>query len=152
MLLKSMWIRFGQSWDEKISNDDKQVFLDWVIKIQTKENTSLSWNYFSDNPEKVQLHIFSDASLEAMSIVAFFRAEVNDGVEVSFVLRKCRLAPINQLSIERLGFKQRSTLWDWKPWLFKNMTYTLTVLLIGLIQLLCFNGYIQLTKTICFSS
>ena len=102
MLLKSIWIRFGQSWDEKIVDDDKQVFLDWVTELQTIKNTSLPRNYFSDNPKNVQLHFFSDSSLEAMCIVAYFRAEINDGVEVSFVLGKCRIDPIKQLSIPRL--------------------------------------------------
>ena len=70
--------------------------------MQTIQNTSLPRNYFPDSPKNIQLHIFSDASLEAMCIVAYFRAEVNDGVEVSFVLGKCRVAPIKQLSIPRL--------------------------------------------------
>ena len=86
MLLKSIWIRIGQSWDEKIADDDKQVFLEWVTELQTIKNTSLPRNYFSDSPKNVQLYIFSDASLEAMCIVAYFRAKVNDGVEVSCVL------------------------------------------------------------------
>ena len=38
-LLKSIWIRFAQSWDEKIAVDDEQVFLDWVTEIQTIRNT-----------------------------------------------------------------------------------------------------------------
>ena len=102
MLLKSIWIRFGQTWDEKIADDDKQVLLDWMTEMQTIKNTPLPRNYFSDNLKNVQLHIFSDASLEAMCIVAYFRAEVNDGVEVSFVLGKCRIAPIKQMSISHL--------------------------------------------------
>ena len=53
-------------------------------------------------PQNVQLHIFCDASLEAMCIVAYFRAETDAGNEVSFVLGKCRVAPIKQLSIPRL--------------------------------------------------
>ena len=50
----------------------------------------------------MQLHIFSDASLKAMCIVANFRAKVEDGIEVSLVIGKCRTAPIKQLSIPRL--------------------------------------------------
>ena len=37
-----------------------------------------------------------------MCIVAYFQAEVNDGVEVSFVLGKCTIDPITQLSLPRL--------------------------------------------------
>ena len=102
MLLKSIWIRFGQIWDEKITEEDGKVFLDWVAEMQTIKYTSLPRKYFSATPKNVQLHIFSDASLDAMCIVAYFRAEVNDGKEISFVLGKCRITPIKQLSIPRL--------------------------------------------------
>ena len=70
--------------------------------MQTIKNTSLPRNCFYDNPKNVQPQIFSDASLQAMCIVAYFRAEINDGVEVSFVLGKCRIALNKQLSIPRL--------------------------------------------------
>ena len=70
--------------------------------MQTIKYTSLRRKYFSATPKNVQLHIFSDASLEAMCIVAYFRTEVIDGIEMSFVLGKCKIAPIKQLSIPRL--------------------------------------------------
>ena len=70
LLLKSIWIRYGQSCDEKFADDDQQAFLDWVTEMQKIKNTSLTRKYFSDNPENVQLHIFGDESLEAMSFVA----------------------------------------------------------------------------------
>ena len=57
---------------------------------------------FFQYPKNVQLHIFSDASLEAMCIVACFRGETEEGIEVSFVVGKCRIATIKQLSIPRL--------------------------------------------------
>ena len=79
MLLKSIWIRYGQSRDEKIADDDIQVFLDWVTEMQAIKNTPFPRDYFSVCPKNVQLHIFSDASLEAMCIVGYFQAEVNDG-------------------------------------------------------------------------
>ena len=107
MLLKTIWIRFGQSWGEKIADDDKQVFLDWVTEMHTIKITSLPRNCFSDNPKNVQLHIFSDASLEANCIVAYFGGEDNDGAKFSFVLSKCRTAPIKQLSMPRLELQAR---------------------------------------------
>ena len=41
-------------------------------------------------------------SVDSPQAAEVFRAEVNDGVEVSFVLGKCRIALIKQLSIPRL--------------------------------------------------
>ena len=34
MLVKSIWIRFGQSWDKIISEEDKRIFFEWVKKCR----------------------------------------------------------------------------------------------------------------------
>ena len=106
MLLKGIWIRFGQSWDERIDAEDKKTFIEWVTEKQWVtekiKQTSLHRKFFSNFLKNVQLNIFNDTSLEAMCIVAYFRGETEDGIEVSFVLGKCRIAPIKQLSIPRL--------------------------------------------------
>ena len=74
---------------------DKQVFLDWMSEIKTIKDTLLPRIFFSATPENAQLLISSEASLEAMCIVAYFCAEMNDEVEVSFVFGKRKIAPIN---------------------------------------------------------
>ena len=102
MLLKSIWIHHGQSWDERLNEEDKQIFMDWVNEMQTIRETLLPRRYFSAIPQNVQLHLFCDASLEAMCNLAYFRAESDAGNEVSFVLGKCRIAPIKQLFFPRL--------------------------------------------------
>ena len=35
MLLKSIWIHHGQSWDERLNEEDKQIFMDWINEMQT---------------------------------------------------------------------------------------------------------------------
>ena len=55
--------------------------------------------------DKVDLHIFSDASLESMCIVADMRALTSNGTEVSFVMGKCRTAPMKQNTIPKLELK-----------------------------------------------
>ena len=109
MLLKSVWIRFGQFRDEKITEEDGKVFLDWVAEMQTIKYTSLPRKCFSATPKNTQLHIFSDASLEAMCIVAYFRAEVNDGIEISFVLGNAELLPSSSYLFLDSSFKQPYT-------------------------------------------
>ena len=67
----------------------------------------LERRYISAIPQNGQLYIIRDASLEAMCIVAHFRAaETDAGNEVSFVIGKCKIAPIKQLSIPRLRYNQ----------------------------------------------
>ena len=67
MLLKSIWIHHGQSWDERMNEEDKQIFMDWINEMRRIRETSL--------PR---------------------RAETDAGNEVSFVLGKCRIAPTKQ--------------------------------------------------------
>ena len=99
MLLKSIWIHHGQPWDERLNEEDKQIFMDWINETQTISDTSFPRRYFSAIPQNVQLHIFCDASLEACVMLLFLQAETDAGNEVSIVLGRCRIAPIKQLSI-----------------------------------------------------
>ena len=56
--------------------------------------------YLSKNAEVVDLHIFADASLDAMCIVDYFRDQQTG--ELAYVVGKCRVAPMKQQSIPRL--------------------------------------------------
>ena len=103
MLLKCIRFRFGQSLDENISEEDQRIFFEWVKEMQTIKQTCLPRKYFSNIPKNIQLHVFSDASLEAMCIVAYFRAEVENGIEVSFVWG---IAPKNSCLLLVLSCKQ----------------------------------------------
>ena len=49
---------------------------------------------------KVDLHIFSVASLEAMCMVAYLRKQENG--KVAFVIGKCRVAPIRNMTVAKL--------------------------------------------------
>ena len=99
MLLKSIWIRHGQSWVGQLNQEGKQIFMDWINEPQTSWEISMHRRYFSALPQNKQLHIFCDASLGAMCIVVSFQSQTDAGNEVSFVIGKCRNAPIKQLSV-----------------------------------------------------
>ena len=62
----------------------------------------LNGHYFTSKLESAELHIFSDASLEEMCMVAYFGADTESGVQLSFVVGKCRIAPMKQLTIPKL--------------------------------------------------
>ena len=101
-LLKTIWAKCGQQWDDKIEDEDKHRFLDWVKEIAQLKDMPLERRYFDKRYNKKDLHIFSDASLESMCIVAYLRAEDEDGGELSFVIGKFSIAPLKQQTIPKL--------------------------------------------------
>ena len=54
MLLKSIWIHHGQSWDEMLNEEDKRIFMVWINEMQTFRETSLPRMYFSAIPQIAQ--------------------------------------------------------------------------------------------------
>ena len=102
ILLKSIWIQYGQRWDESVSNEERACFLAWATELTSMRQVKLNRHYFMSLPGHMELHIFSDASLEAMAIVAYIRYQQKTGSEVSFILEKSRIAPMKQLSVPRL--------------------------------------------------
>ena len=102
MLLKTIWAKTGQQWDQEIDIDDQTVFLTWANELNQLPSSPLRRRYFMSQFDKVDLHIFSDASLESMCIVAYIRALTPSGTEVSFVTGKCRIAPMKQQTIPKL--------------------------------------------------
>ena len=117
--------------------------MDWINEMQMIRETSLPKRYFSAIPQNVQLHIFCDASLEAMCTVAYFRAETDAGNEVLFVLGECRIAPIKQFSIPRLELQTALCSVRLRKLIVEEYDFLLTVLHIGQILFQYFNGYIQ---------
>ena len=61
---------------------------------------ALKRTYFESGVNKVVLHIFSDASLEAMCMVVYLRKQENG--EVAFVIGKCGVAPIRKMTVAKL--------------------------------------------------
>ena len=102
ILLKIIWSKLGQLWDNEVSDEKKLCFQSWKSELQQLKELQLARCYFKGKPQSMQLHIFSDASLEAMCVVSYIRALTENGVEVSFVVGKCRIAPMKQQTIPKL--------------------------------------------------
>ena len=104
LLLQQLW-QFGIGWDE---TPPPEFLLEWS-KLQ-KELDSLSeflvprfYRHVSDSPTVIQLHVFGDASEQALCSVAYFRfSYANGSVKCAFVTAKTRVAPKKPLSIPRL--------------------------------------------------
>lgn len=103
ILLKQTWSQ-GIDWDEELPRDlavKFQSLLDAMHSISSfrvPRCHSLLLPFAID----LQLHIFTDASENAMAAVSFWRIETSTKVEVSFVFGKSRTAPKKMTTIPRL--------------------------------------------------
>ena len=100
LLLKSIWKENGQSWDKELNEENRHEFKKLASEMIHVNKMALKRTYFESGVNKVDLHIFSDASLEAMCIVAYLRKQENG--EVAFVIGKCRVAPVRNMTVAKL--------------------------------------------------
>ena len=71
-LLKSIWASMGQAWDKELSSEHSKLFSDWCSELREIRTMSINRLYFENGCTNLRLHIFTDASEEAMCIVAFY--------------------------------------------------------------------------------
>ena len=90
LLLKLIWKENGQSWDKELNEKNRHEFKKWASEMIHVNQMPLKRTYFESGVNKADLHIFSDASLEAMRMVAYLRKQENG--EVAFVIGKCRVS------------------------------------------------------------
>ena len=100
LLLKSIWKENGQSWDKELSEENRYAFEKWASEMIRVNQMVLKRTYFESGVNKVDLHIFSDALLEAMFMVAYLRKQEKG--EVAFVIGKCRVVPIRDITVAKL--------------------------------------------------
>ncbi|GFY45804.1 integrase catalytic domain-containing protein [Trichonephila inaurata madagascariensis] len=102
LLLQNTWER-DLKWDDPLPMDIQDTFQSWIDEVDTIPQISLPRTYFSNVETKMaEIHIFSDASQKAYGCVAYFRKGTNDDIFTSFIIAKCRLAPLKKLSLARL--------------------------------------------------
>ena len=99
-LLKSIWAAMGQAWDKKLPAEHTKLFSDWCSELQEIRTMSINRLYFTKGCAKLRLHIFTDASEEAMCIVAYLQDDST--LKLSYVIGKCRVAPIRHMTIPKL--------------------------------------------------
>ena len=105
-LLLQMLSRKKIGWDDALEENERDQWKRWLDDVKKLEAVKINRCFkprgFGEVRD-VQLHMFSDASRQGYSGVAYLRLEdVTGRVQCSFVLGKARLAPIREISIPRL--------------------------------------------------
>ena len=99
-LLKSIWAAMGQAWDKELSAEHSKLFSDWCSELREIRTMSINRLYFENGCTNLRLHIFTDASEEAMCIVAYLQDEAT--LKLTYVIGKCRVAPIRHMTVPKL--------------------------------------------------
>ena len=90
----------GQARDKELSAEHSKLFSDWCSELREKRTMSINRLYFENGCTNLRLHIFADASEEAMCIVAYLQDIAT--LKLTYVAGKCRVAPIRRMTIPKL--------------------------------------------------
>ena len=102
-LLKGIWTKNGQHWDNEVEPGDEAEFWRWKKQLPIVATTSIDRRYFNRDRDNTELHVFADASEDTMCAVAYLRPQPKEySADLSFVIGKCRVATMRHLSIPRL--------------------------------------------------
>ncbi len=106
ILVQALWIS-KKGWDECIGEEMLDKWRKWMNELQYLSMVTMPRCYFPICPEpekdKIELHVFCDASERAYGSVAYLRLQDEEGrIHTSFVMARSRVAPKKQLSIPRL--------------------------------------------------
>ena len=93
-------------WDDDIEEDNATKWEGWLKDIPNLADVTIERSIIPENfgdLQLVQLHHFADASEASYGAVTYSRlVNVKDDIHCSFLMGKCRLAPIKTTSVPRL--------------------------------------------------
>ncbi|XP_062700972.1 uncharacterized protein LOC115254910 [Aedes albopictus] len=105
VLIQNLW-RTGCDWDEQIDQASELEWRRWIGRLPDVEAVRIPRAYFgrwkSTEIETLQLHVFTDASLQAYGSAAYFRATVGGEVRCALVMARAKVAPLKRQSVPRL--------------------------------------------------
>ena len=103
ILLQKTW-QTGQNWDQLITDTIFNCEIKrWIQELETLQNVSIPSQHPFSPSDRVELHIFCDASMSAMAVVAFYVFLSDDhSSRSSFIIGKARVSPLKQQTIPRL--------------------------------------------------
>ena len=99
-LLQSIWAAMGHAWDKALSAEHSKLSSNWCSELREIRTMSINRLYFENGCTNLRLHIFTDASEEAMCIVAYLQNIAT--LKLLYVVGKCRVAPIRHMTIPKL--------------------------------------------------
>ncbi|XP_057310112.1 uncharacterized protein LOC130648106 [Hydractinia symbiolongicarpus] len=99
LIIQSLW-KSKVDWDEEIPTELKTRWLSWRSELEKLTSINIPrWYKLQSVNQLIQLHIFSDALINAYGAVAYLRIQETHTVNVTFVMGKYGVAPLNPKSL-----------------------------------------------------
>ena len=71
LFLKDIWKTSGQSWDDELSEDIREKFLEWHSGLPLLGQLTIPRCYFTEPVDQSELHMFGDSSQDVFCAVGF---------------------------------------------------------------------------------
>jgi hypothetical protein len=102
ILMQEIW-RAGLDWDDNLPSDLATKWKNWSTELSQLSHVAIPRCLRLANPNKMELHLFSDASKDAYASVAYLMCQYEDDSPISrLVASKSRVAPTKAMTIPRL--------------------------------------------------
>ena len=98
--LQELW-RNGQHWDEELPEDLQQFVKDWTTNTAYLNRIKIPRYYNLPTAQPIELHVFCDASTQAVATVIFIRFADKTVYCTKFVMGKTRVTPLKAPTIPR---------------------------------------------------
>ena len=111
--LQELW-RNGQHWDEELPEDLQQFVKDWTTNTAYLNGIKIPRYYNLPTAQPIELHVFCDASTQAVATVIFIRFADKTVYRTKFVMGKPESLHWKHQSFRDRNYKQQSTHADYK--------------------------------------
>ncbi|XP_050313723.1 uncharacterized protein LOC126748497 [Anthonomus grandis grandis] len=102
ILIQKLWL-LKISWDEPVPSDFHKIWLNFSNQLAKANTFNIPRQVTIKNPLRVQIHGFSDASINAYGACMYVRSEDADGnIHCNLLCGKSRVAPLKAVSLPRL--------------------------------------------------
>lgn len=100
ILLQEVW-RANIGWDECIPEPQIRKWAEWTELLQ-RSNITIPRRCVIEKEGNFELHLFCDASEAACCVIAYLQENTHTEKHITFLISKCKVAPLKPLSIPRL--------------------------------------------------
>ncbi|XP_021959017.1 uncharacterized protein LOC110854896 [Folsomia candida] len=102
LMLQESWA-MDLEWDEPWNQNQVKKFMEWWEELGELGKIQVPRQAFGPHPpDKIQLHIFTDASVQAYAAVVFVRVKSGSKVTVQLLMSKSRVSPLDNKKAKKL--------------------------------------------------